>query len=308
LFGRKHGGSSVEVRQLAGGLSGARVLRTTVRNAAGNPILTSIGKVGLFREIELERNRFTGEIARLVPGSTPQITAELALGAASNSGIFYGVVGTDVSDLFSKLIEDPAFAASVPARLRDNQKPWIAAKSIVRIRVGAIRRRLIGDVALAAVQHELQGIDITAVESIEVDAAECVQHGDLHCANVLFDDQGFPMMIDYPDTGNTVSCLDPITLELSTIFHAHAPPRNGWPSQEQANSWRDISLFASGTPIEAFLRACRDWAIASASSEQEVWAVGYAYAVRQLKYDDTDKDLARAIIRGCIVALTSHAA
>ncbi len=80
----------------------------------------------------------------------------------------------------------------------------------MRIRVGAIRRRLIGDVALAAVQHELQGIDITAVESIEVDASECVQHGDLHCANVLFDDRGFPMIIDYPDTGNTISCLDAI--------------------------------------------------------------------------------------------------
>lgn len=308
LFGRKHGGSNVEVRQLAGGLSGARVLRATVRNSAGNPILTSIGKIGLFSEIELERNRYLGEIARLVPGSTPQITAELALGAASNSGIFYGVVGTDVTNLFSKLVADPDNAANVPARLRANQEPWTAAKNNVRIRVGAIRRRLIGDVALAAVQHELQGVDITVIESIEVDAAECVQHGDLHCANVLFDDRGFPMFIDYPDTGHTISCLDPITLELSTIFHAHAPPRDGWPSNEQASSWPDIVLFANGTPIEAFLRACRDWAIESAGSEQEVWAVGYAYAVRQLKYDDTDKDLARAIISGCMAALTNYAA
>ena len=32
----------------------------------------------------------------------------------------------------------------------------------------------------------------------------------------------------------------------------------------------------------------------------EAVAVAYAYAMRQLKYDDTNKDLARALIRGCI--------
>ncbi len=305
LFGRSHEGTSVEVRQLKGGLSGARVFRVTVRNAAGNPVLTSIGKVGKFVEIEVERSRFFGEIARLLPGSTPQITAELSLGASSNAGIFYGVVGTDVTDLFGKLVADPVGAAGVPALLRANQKPWLDAKDNVRLRVGTIRRRLIGDVELATIQHELKGIDITAVELLEIDAAECVQHGDLHCANVLFDDRGLPMIIDYPDTGKTVSSLDPITLELSTIFHSDAPDRAGWPSDDQALSWPNISAFAPGAAIESYLVACREWAIESAGSEQEVWAVGYAYALRQLKYDDTDKDLARAIIEAAITALTN---
>lgn len=303
LFCRKHGGSSVETRTLSGGLSGARVLRVTVRNAAGQPILTSIGKIGNFKEIELERNRFGNEIARLLPGSKPQMTADIALGASSYAGVFYGVVGTEVSDLFGKLAATPEEAVEVPGLLRENQAPWYAARDCGTVRVSSIRRHFISDVELDAVQAELHGIGILGVEKLEVEVALCVQHGDLHCANVLFDDRGQPMMIDYPETGRTYASRDPITLELCTIFHAHAIDRMGWPTEEQGESWPDISVFAAGAPFEPYLLACREWAAANAGSEKEIWAVGYAFSLRQLKYDDTDKDLARAIIRGCITAL-----
>jgi hypothetical protein len=50
--------------------------------------------------------------------------------------------------------------------------------------------------------------------------------------------------------------------------------------------------------------ACRDWANSEAASPEEVFAVAYGFAMRQLKYDDTDKVLARALIRACIARLT----
>ncbi|MCL4186748.1 MAG: response regulator [Rhodobacteraceae bacterium] len=308
LFGRRHRGANVETRQLSGGLSGARVLRVTVRNTAGQTILTSIGKIGSHNEIEVEREHYRGEVARLVPGSTPQITAELTLGASCCAGIFYGVVGTEVTDLFTKLATDPEAAADVPDQLRAAQAPWLNARAVGRARVGTVRRRIISDVDLEKIQPKLQGIDITAVERIEIETAQCVQHGDLHCANVLFDDRGHPMLIDYPDTGITFACLDPVALELSTIFHKHAPDRRGWPDEAQAGTWPDIEAFASGAPFELYLHSCRGWAQTVAGSEQEVLAVGYAYALRQLKYDDTDKALARAIVASCITALTHAAA
>lgn len=306
LFGRKHGGTQVETRLLSGGLSGARVMRVTVCNAARQPVVTSIGKVGVFKEIVIERDRYNVEIARLVPGSTPQRTADLNLGASGYAGIFYGIVGTEVTDLFARIIEDPAGAALVPAQLRLAQAPWHAASEIARIRISAIRRRLIGDVDLEAVRPELRDIDISEVERLEIQVAECVQHGDLHGGNVLFDDRGNPMIIDYPDTGRTLASLDPIALELSTIFHKHAPDRRGWPSMAQARFWPDIASFSEGASFVGYLLACRDWALGVAGSEQEVCAVGYAYAMRQLKYEDTDKDLAREIIAGCIAALINQ--
>jgi hypothetical protein len=73
----------------------------------------------------------------------------------------------------------------------------------------------------------------------------------------------------------------------------------------QARFWPDISAFSEGASFVEYLLACRHWAFGVAGSEQEVWAVGYAYALRQLKYEDTDKDLAREIIAGCIAALTN---
>lgn len=74
-----------------------------------------------------------------------------------------------------------------------------------------------------------------------------------------------------------------------------SPPRCTWPSEAQAEAWPDANAFAAGAPFEAYLRACRERAVAMAGSPQEVLAVGYAYALRQLKYDDTDKDLARRL-------------
>lgn len=279
-------------------------MRVTIKNAAGQPLITSVAKVGGFTEVAKEGERFQSEIIKLAPGSFPAVTAEISIGASGYAGIFYQIVGHNVASLFNWLADNPAAAASVPAALRNNQVGWLAAKAVSAIRVGAIRRKLIGDVALAECEIELGDIDIRAVERLEVEAAHCVQHGDLHCANVLFDERQQPMLIDYPDTGENYASLDPVVLELSTIFHKDAKRYDDWPSISQAELWTDLDAFVETSPIEAYLRACREWAIEVAASPQEVWAVAYAYTVRQLKYDDTNKALARAIIRSCIDALT----
>lgn len=303
LFGRTHGGARIEIRRLEGGLSGARVLRVTVFNAAGAPQIMSVAKVGTFDEIAVERTKYHAEVVKLAPGSFPQVTAEIGLGAGRFASIFYGLVGTDVKSLFDVLIDDPAVAAAVPVQLRADQANWHAAQQIEKLRVATIRRSLIGDVALEGFGEELAGIDLKPVEAIEIDAACCVQHGDLHCGNVLFDDVARPMLIDYPEIRRSLASLDPVALELSTIFHRDAPDRAGWPTEDQCQNWTDIDQFSTGSRYEAYLRACRNWASEIAASEQEVWAVGYSYALRQLKYGDTDKVLARAIIRGCIARL-----
>lgn len=307
LFGRAHGGARVEVRPLTGGLSGARVLRVTVFNTAGAPQIMSVAKVGAFDEIAVERTKYHAEVVKLAPGSFPQVTGEIGLGAGRFASIFYGLVGTDVKSLFDVLADDPTIGAAIPSQLRADQETWHVARQVDKLRVSTIRRNLIGDVVLQRLGDEIAGIDLAAVEAVEVDAARCVQHGDLHCANVLFDALARPMVIDYPEIRRSLASLDPIALELSTIFHRDAPDRAGWPSEDQAGNWPDVDQFCEGSKYEDYLRACRTWALEIAGSEQEVWAVGYSYALRQLKYGDTDKVLARAIIRGCIARLFGSA-
>jgi thiamine kinase-like enzyme len=162
---------------------------------------------------------------------------------------------------------------------------------------------LIGDVALQMHSHHLGGIDLATFENLEIDVARCVQHCDMHCGNVLFDASGRPMVIDYPDTGDAIASLDPIALELSTIFHKDAPDRAGWPTEGQAAKWTNVDAFCAGAAYEPFIGSCRAWAEGVAASPQEVLAVAYSYALRQLKYDDTDKGLARAIVNACIAGL-----
>lgn len=304
LFCRKYSGSTVDIQPLTSGLSGARVLRLTVRNTAGQPIVTSVAKLDTFAEIQSESEKYQAEITKLLPGSFPQLTGDLRVGASGFAALFYAVVGEEVTTLFDKICTDPSGAADATNNLRTAQEPWLGATVSSRMRVSSIRRQFIGDVALYDVREHLDSIDINLIEAQEIDVAMCVQHGDLHCANVLFDVRDNPMFIDYMETCHTFASVDPVVLELSTIFHTDAPSQTTWPSDTQAENWTEIGLFSTGTPFEDFLRTCRQWSLDVAASPQEVWAVGYGYALRQLKYQDTDKALARAIIRACIAALS----
>lgn len=303
LFGRLHQGARVEVRVLQGGLSGARVFRVSVFNTAGAVKINSVARIGTAEDIAAERAKYRTEIVKLANGAFPPVTAELNHGAAGFAGIFYQVVGNEVRSLFDVLIANPGAAAEAADRLRLDQGTWHGTRQVQRVRVSAVRRALIGDVQLRMYNHHLEGIDLSVVENVEIDVARCVQHCDLHCGNVLFDDSGRPMVIDYPDTGGAFASLDPIVLELSTIFHKDAPDRKGWPSEVQAGLWTNLDTFCAGAAYEPFIRACRAWAEDVAASPQEVLAVAYSYTLRQLKYDDTDKALVRAIVRACISGL-----
>jgi hypothetical protein len=148
---------------------------------------------------------------------------------------------------------------------------------------------------------ELAGIDIGPIEARTINAAHCCQHGDLHCANVVFVRNGHPMLIDFGDVGTFFPAVDPVTLELSTVFHSqHASLPPCWPTEDNMRHWVDVNQFVIGCSFADFIRACRAWAIAEAASPEEVVAAAYAYAVRQLKYPDTNKALARALINACV--------
>lgn len=303
LFCRLHQGARVEVRVLNGGLSGARVFRVSVFSAADALKIMSIARIGTFKDIAVERDRYRTQIVKLANGAFPPVTAELSHGAAGYAGMFYQVVGTDVRSMFDELTTSPHTAAAAVERIRLDQATWHGARQVERVRVATVRRSLIGDVALEQHKQHLEGIDLTAVENVEIDVARCVQHCDMHCGNVLFDATGRPMVIDYPDTSVAFASLDPITLELSTIFHKDAPDRSGWPTGGQVAQWVNVDAFCSGSVYEPFIRSCRAWAEYAAATPQEVIAVAYSYALRQLKYEDTDKAIVRAIVDACRAGL-----
>jgi hypothetical protein len=304
LFGRCRNGAAVEMTVLGGGLSGSRVLKVIVKEANGSVRITAVAKVAPLTVIQDESTRYHADIVRLSPGGFPSLTQRIDAGAGKTGGLFYGMVGADVESLFDRLANGHAGIADIPAALRHIEQNWYQGKQAEMVRVAQIRRRFIGDPQLPAIRTQLTGIDINAIEGRTVRVGQCCQHGDLHCANVVFDDTGRPMLIDFGGTGRSFSTVDPVTLELSTIFHMqHTRLPAGWPTEAAMSQWATTGDYTQGCAFGPFIAACRDWANGEAASSEEVFAVAYGYAMRQLKYEDTDKALARALIRACIERL-----
>jgi CheY-like chemotaxis protein len=301
IFGRRFNGASIDVKKLDGGLSASRVLKVTVRRADGGLINTAVAKVAPLPLIDDEGNRYRDSICRLTAGGFPQLSERVSVGGGKHGGLFYGVVGDTVESVFDRIASQAAGVDQIPAEVRGIEVPWYAAKVSERVPVSRIRRIIIGDTSLPDIQAELQGIEIGPTEARMVTAANCCQHGDLHCANVVFDQRGHSMLIDFGDTGQSFAAVDPVTFELSTIFHLQRERlARGWPTLEDMAHWVTIDRYVEGCSFPGFVRACRAWSMAEAGSSKEVLAVAYAYGLRQLKYPDTDKNLARALIRACI--------
>jgi len=300
LFTGRHHGASVVIASLNGGLSNSRVLKVNVKAADGRGLITAAAKVASLVETTAEAERYRTEISRLAPGGFPQLTEKIDAGAGNTGGLFYGLVGESVESLFDRIVAGDGNTSQVPGDLRRILRPWYQAKRVEQLQVSRIRRRLIGDTALPEITDYLEGIDTAVIENYTLTAATSCQHGDLHCANVVFAGRGGAMLIDFGDTGPSFAAVDPVTLELSTVFHSqHVRLPSGWPREENLHGWTDLDRFTDGCAFAPFVTACRDWASAEAGSKDEVVAVAYAYAMRQLKYKDTDKQLARALIEAC---------
>jgi hypothetical protein len=106
------------------------------------------------------------------------------------------------------------------------------------------------------------------------------------------------VLIDYGDVKEGPAAVDPVTLELSVLFHPDRPKVSGWPSQAQAKEWGDIRTYTENCQFADFVGACRQWAERVGVGPREISACAYGYLLRQLKYPDTDKDLAINLLAG----------
>lgn len=305
IFARRYNASSVEVTSL-GGLSGARVLKVVARNAAGIPVHTVVAKIAKLADVHDEHNRYLKDISRLQQGGYPALSLRVDGGSAGIGGLYYGMVGPEVTSLFKRLADGDDRAIQTPSRLRSIEKPWLDGKMTGVATVGQIRRNFLADTRMPDIADQLQGFDVGPVEAVQITACRCSQHNDLHGENVVFDGGGQAMVIDYNDSGASFASVDPVTLELSVVFHKnYAQLGEAWPTVDNMQSWPELDPYLEGCPFSDFIRECRGWALAAAGSPQEVLAIAYGYAMRQLKYEDTRKDLARALIQSCAAALTS---
>jgi hypothetical protein len=266
------------------------VFRAKVFNYSGATRINAVAKIGNRAAIHAEVDRYDTEVSRLSPDATPRRLEAPDFSDESTAGAFYSLAeGYDRSE-FQVAVEALATVPNVIDHVARLTAPWRDRVSETRVTIGDVRRHILDDSQLRelAATYALDWVDEFERRTVQV--RRCTIHGDLHGGNILVDQHGTAILIDYGDVGDGSAPFDPITLEFSHFFHPHGPLRQSeWPRPAQARRWK-TEEYLIDSPMPGISRACWRWAEDVCAGHREIAAAAYAYLMRQLKYPDTDKD------------------
>lgn len=280
---------------VGGGLSGSKVLKVTVSNSSGQVVHNAVCKLGDMVDIKDESFRYSTHVARLPPGATPRKLAVLNHGAKSKAGVFYGLAEDCDLNAFECMPPDHDPAKMIEA-LMSNMRCWVEAGER-RMPVKELRRLLLSDEKFEDFSHLFPWSK--TIEEQEIQVKWGCSHGDLHGFNILISAKGTPFLIDYGDAGHSTPGIDPITLELSILFHPSSPLKDhDWPSADEALHWGDLAKYLIECPYPEFVKACRSWATQVTAGHRELAAIAYSYLMRQFKYEGINKERCLALLEG----------
>jgi CheY-like chemotaxis protein len=304
IFVRQRGGVSFSLSKISGGLSGAAVYRLTLTNQSGAHVGDTIVKVGPHGMVDDEERNYNVYANRLEPAATPRFISAVRFGAGNAAAVAYGLAEGYDRNAFQIATEADDSAAAILARLMEYLRPWSHGEPERRCTIADVRRRSLADDKLHQIVGDYGLGWVSDLESRELQVRWCGTHGDFHGGNVLVTQDDRPTFIDYGDIAEGPPSFDWVTLELSMIFHKDGPAReSAWPTLDQCRSWGDLDAFLQDCPFPNFVRGCRDNAHACGAGEREVAAAAYSYLIRQLRYSDTDKERALALLDGvrCLI-------
>ena len=152
-------------------------------------------------------------------------------GAGSNAAIFYTLDPAFDRSVFEFLRANNAQSEALILGLKDKTSPWLEGANSEKVSVQQIRQALISDASMASVLDYLADIPWGVFEERHITVRRCCQHGDLQGLNVLVNEQGQPVLIDFEQVGIATASFDPIVLELSVLFQPAATElRGAWPT------------------------------------------------------------------------------
>jgi CheY-like chemotaxis protein len=307
FYAKSRDATLVRVRSLGGGQSGATTLGLELRDKHGIAT-TAVVKLDAIDDVEDEHRRYKAHVAdRVELGRYTPDSELLTAGAGARGALFYRLADGYTKSLFDVLRDNPSRVAEVVHKLRAATRSWAGAAAVRSVTVGDVRRTLVRDDVLGGPLFDRAPWFNEAFEALRLEVLCARQHLDLHGENVLVNADCDPILIDFARADRATVSIDPISLELSAILHPKARLNlGGWPSLTQAEHWPERDAYLDGCPIAEFIEACRDWAEASARGDREVLAGAAAYALRQLRYEDVDLQLAAAISLGAARTLQLH--
>ena len=287
-----------DVSLLSGGLSDAKVVKATALDSSYKPQALCAGKLGDRGIISSELQAYEKHVKKLGIGACPALFCSIEDGVGLNGAIFYTLTDDDTLSLFDRLAKDASIGPRVVKNVRDALGRWSEAATAGLVTVREIRSRLIADEDFESVTTKIDLSDVIGIEAIQLQSSMSCIHGDLHCGNILVKGNADTVVIDFGDAGPGYTCLDPISLELSLIFHPDAKKlglRDGLIGNLE--TWPDIELYSVADKLKPTVIACREWAHDVGGGDRSVLAAAYAYALRQLKYDTVDSDITVRFLR-----------
>ncbi|WP_192552551.1 response regulator [Pseudomonas sp. IzPS59] len=302
-FVRSMGGTDGVYYPLSG-LSGSLVGRVEVRDARLTVIGIFVAKLGLSSKIQKENESYTRHV-RLMPMNTfTPLLLSMDKGLKEYSAIFYTLAEGYEETLFEIIRNDPSAAVDVIEKVRFSMERWSAARNVSRVKIGDIRRAKLSDENFEELIAKNQIEDIKDIEEFFVNASVSCTHGDLHGANVLVNQARIPVLIDFGDVGFGYTGLDPITLEMSLIFHPDSvASKVSHEMRSFIDKWPNIDGYCQDNPFGEVIKFCRDWAYDISGDDKSVLAAGYAFAMRQLKYDTVGSDETVALIKRIVESI-----
>ncbi|EOX8994638.1 TPA: phosphotransferase [Pseudomonas aeruginosa] len=279
------------------GLSGSLVGRIEVRDARLNIIGAFVAKLGITSKIKKENESYARHV-RLLPINTfTPLLSEVDKGLKEYSAIFYTLAEGYTETLFEVVRRDAGAAVGVIQKVRASLERWNSARDVLRVSVGDVRKAKLSDENFEEIIKRYGIEELRDIESIHVSASVSCIHGDLHGGNILVNKTGAPVLIDFGDVESGYTGLDPITLEMSLIFHPDCV-LSGISKEIRTflEHWPIIDGYCQNNPFGDVVKYCRDWAYDISGDDRSVLAAGYAFAIRQLKYDTVNPDDTIALI------------
>lgn len=307
LFGAKNNAVVVTISPLSDGLSSAKVLKLQLLNNLGNPLLDALVKLDLHDKVDAEKVNFSEYVTRLPVGSFPTYLDEFYACCGQRKGVFFQFASDFSLDYFDLLLDCDVSTSNIVECVKVITDNWTQAKRAEKLQVRDIRRNLCSDNKFEKKNInallESAGIDFSSIENRVVRSNFSIQHADLHGMNILLTDDHKPIIIDYGDIKDCSSVTDPITLELSQYFH----PKTASKIERNlalATHWFDDDFVSENSLNPKTANKLRNWSREVSLSRADYTAGVYAYALRQLAYDDTDKAFALELARSSVAELT----
>lgn len=271
--------TTVEVAR-ASGLSGS-INAVVVMRSAGKPPKRVFVKVNrldwILDEVSRQKRFVEGflDLANWAP------TLETVQAGLRDKGAYFSGLATDPVDLFVLSDVSEEKAVDVIERLDAVSRPWRMGESRT-YSIGDLRRLHLPDAQVSDLGIDLS--EFVEVEELEVVLADAVTHGDLHGENILVVEGTRPLLVDFAYTDVAPAILDPVTLEMSFLFHPGSPlVRDGRALRYE--NWAEGD-YLPDTRYQSVVQKCRAWAT-DGRDTREFLAMSYAHALRHLKRSDT---------------------